>query len=250
MYRVRRVKCDEGKPGCQRCKKFGRLCDGYKRKSTSPQPKQRTASPQMETNWASLTMLAPKPLRTLSSIAFNDEQEASYFQIFQGEIINNLTDDRESPLWHGIIRQACFEESSLFHCAIAIAALDRACKARASQSSLHFEFHHRHALQQYGYSLKELRKVIARGDSCIRTTLIASLLIFCFQNFHGDIRMALNNARTTIDLMYNWISTQANPSTRIGYSPVPNVVENELVETFTRLDWQLVNVSMKTEISI
>ncbi|ESZ95239.1 hypothetical protein SBOR_4351 [Sclerotinia borealis F-4128] len=241
--KVRRVKCDEGKPGCQRCKKFGRLCDGYERKSASPQPRARPkkASPRMETNQPSPTTLAPKPLPPSSSIAFNDEQEALYFQIFQCETINILADGRDSPLWHRIIRQACLEESSIFHCAIAIAALDQACKSRALHSSSQFEFHHRHALQQYGKSLKELQKVIARGDSCIRTTLIASLLIFCFQNFHGDIRLALNNARTTIDLMYNWISNQAGVPARIGFSPAPNIVENELVEAFTRLDGHLIN---------
>ncbi|KAH7342461.1 hypothetical protein BKA65DRAFT_292099 [Rhexocercosporidium sp. MPI-PUGE-AT-0058] len=33
--KVRRVKCDEGKPGCQRCYKFGKPCDGYEDKKAS-----------------------------------------------------------------------------------------------------------------------------------------------------------------------------------------------------------------------
>jgi hypothetical protein len=29
IIRIRRVKCDEGKPNCQRCISTGRKCDGY-----------------------------------------------------------------------------------------------------------------------------------------------------------------------------------------------------------------------------
>lgn len=29
LYRIRRIKCDEAKPSCQRCTSTGRKCDGY-----------------------------------------------------------------------------------------------------------------------------------------------------------------------------------------------------------------------------
>lgn len=221
------------------------MCDGYdERKSASfqPQTNPRRISPQTETKQSPQTVLVPKPLPLSFRITLLGEQEVVYFHIFQRETINSLADGRKSPLWHGIVRHACLEEPSIFHCAIAIAALDRACKLRASNFSLDFEFHHRYALQQYGKALKELQKVIARGDSCIRTTLISSLLIFCFQNFHGDVRFAINNVRTTIDLMYNWISSQTNIATHIGFSPAPHILEHEVVEAFARLDAHLVNV--------
>lgn len=164
------------------------------------------------------------------------------FQIFQCEI-NNLANGHISPLWHGIIRQACLKESSIFSCVIAIAALDRARKSRASNSSSHFEFHHHHALQRYGGSLEGRQKVIARGDSCIRTARIDPLLVFCFRIFDGDIRFAINGARTAIDLMYVWISHQRSVPVRIGFSPALNVVENEVVEVVAGLDWHLRNAS-------
>ncbi|KAF7916443.1 uncharacterized protein EAE97_012103 [Botrytis byssoidea] len=36
--KLRRVKCDETKPGCTRCQNFGRVCDGYELKSPSHEP--------------------------------------------------------------------------------------------------------------------------------------------------------------------------------------------------------------------
>ncbi|XMA15592.1 hypothetical protein WAI453_008383 [Rhynchosporium graminicola] len=33
--KIRRVKCDEGKPGCMRCLKFGQMCDGYEDKRSA-----------------------------------------------------------------------------------------------------------------------------------------------------------------------------------------------------------------------
>ncbi|TGO58361.1 hypothetical protein BELL_1296g00020 [Botrytis elliptica] len=197
--------------------------------------------PQIETKQSSQTILVPKPLPLSFRITLLGEQEAIYFQIFQRETINSLADGRKSPVWHGIVRHACLEEPSIFHCAIAIAALDQACKSRSLNTSSGFDFHHRHALQQYGKALKELQKVVARGDSCIRTTLISSLLIFCFQNFHGDVRLAINNVRTTIDLMYDWISSHTNTTAHIGFSPAPHILEHEVVEAFARLDAHLLN---------
>ncbi|TGO42761.1 hypothetical protein BHYA_0005g00260 [Botrytis hyacinthi] len=41
--------------------------------------------------------------------------------------------------------------------------------------------------------------------------------------------------------MYNWISSQTNTTTHIGFSPAPHILENEVVEAFARLDAHLVN---------
>ncbi|KAJ2973573.1 hypothetical protein NQ176_g6530 [Zarea fungicola] len=46
--RIRRVKCDEGKPMCKRCITSGRMCDGYNKKRPAP-PTPAEQSPQSET---------------------------------------------------------------------------------------------------------------------------------------------------------------------------------------------------------
>ncbi|KAF7909891.1 uncharacterized protein EAF01_003609 [Botrytis porri] len=236
--RIRGVKCDGAKPGCQRCKKFGCMCDGYdERKSFSFQPptNPRRVFPRTETKQSSQRILVPKSLPFSFRITLLGEQEAIYSQIFQCETINCLADGRKSPLWYEIVRHACLEEPSIFHCAIAIAALDRACKFRSSNSSSDVDFHHRHALQQYEKALKELQKA-SLVFALPSPPLTSPLLMFSFQIFHGDVRLAMRNVRTTIDLMYNWISSQTDTTTHIDFSPAPHILEHEVVGPFARLD--------------
>ncbi|KAM3495928.1 hypothetical protein MY3957_000848 [Beauveria namnaoensis] len=45
---IRRVKCDEAKPMCNRCMTSGRMCDGYKSPPQKPKPSKQTASTASE----------------------------------------------------------------------------------------------------------------------------------------------------------------------------------------------------------
>lgn len=97
------------------------------------------------------------------------------------------------------------------------------------------EEHHQYALQKYGNALKGVQKVIfARKDS-MRIALIASLLIFCFENFHGDIQNAISNVKSAVEFMYSWLEKHAHNSKFKVFSPAPILVEDELVITFFRL---------------
>jgi hypothetical protein len=140
-------------------------------------------------------------------------------------------------LWKRIVLQACHEETSILNCTVAIAALDRACRDAGSKSSSRAsEAHHRYALSQYGKALKGVREAISSGKDALRTALIAALLIFCFENFHGDVRLALINVRRAQELMHNWLESKGESATPRGFSPAPFVIEDEMVQAFAKLD--------------
>ncbi|TEY71535.1 hypothetical protein BOTCAL_0091g00200 [Botryotinia calthae] len=47
---VRRVKCDEGRPSCQRCISTGRKCDGYEKESSDSPARSDSSSHDNETS--------------------------------------------------------------------------------------------------------------------------------------------------------------------------------------------------------
>lgn len=109
------------------------------------------------------------------------------------------------------------------------------------------------ALQQYGKALQGLRDVVSKRRDGLRTALIASLLIFCFENFHGDFRLALTNIQSALDLMHNWLASHITSLSRRGFSPHPHIVEDELVAAYARLDVHLmcwIDVPMMQRTSI
>jgi len=188
--------------------------------------------------------LEPEPCPTglPISIPFQDEEEARYFRFFYHETADALAGGFDIPLWKRTVFQACYEDQAILQCTIAIAALDRACRDASSNSSPKAsKAHHRYALSQYSRSLRGVREAISEGKDSLRTTLIASLLIFCFENFHGDVRLALSNIRSAQGLMHSWLESKGGSAAPRGFSPAPYVIEDELVGVFAKLDVHLLS---------
>ena len=235
---MRRVKCDETAPNCMRCSRSGRTCDGYDR-NINP-PARRPARKPLPLRRILLPIVrGPEP--SLSnvpiSMSFQDDLEARYFRFFYQETADALDGGFDGPLFKTIVLKACHDQPCILHGTVAIAALDRACKERSSSPSKSSEDHHRYALCQYSKALKGVREAISEGMDSLRTTLIASLLIYCFENFHGDTRLALTNVQGAVKLMHAFLESYGGP--RGGLSPAPDVVEDCLVQAFARLDVHL-----------
>jgi len=95
------------------------------------------------------------------------------------------------------------------------------------------ESHHQYALQQFG---KALRETIQNGKHAIRTSLIVSLLIYCFENSHGNPQQAGKHIYTALKMMRSDILFTSHPNHNLLMSsPAPRFIEDEIVTTYTRL---------------
>lgn len=176
------------------------------------------------------------------SISFQDDHQERYFHLFRNETAIELSGGFGSELWSRLVPQACHGEPCILHCAVALSALSKAFKLGRSPAHYHTsEPHHEYALQQYSKALRGVREVIAKGKDSLRTVLIAALLIFCFENFHGDVRLALTNVQSAVELMHDWLAENAVRSISQGLSPSPSVIEDSIVTAFTRLDIHLMS---------
>lgn len=228
-----------------RCKKFGRICDGYEIKKTTFRPS-LPRKPKTVTGPRSLLPIGLAPIQYSSpvpiTISFQDELQERYFHLFHSETASEISGGFGSELWGRLVPQACHDEPCILHCAVGLSALSKAFKSRSSKTLYHTaEPHHQYALQQYGKALKGIREVIARGGNSPRTVLIAALLIFCFENFHGDVRLALTNVQSAVELMHDWLGNNVPRSKSPGLSSTPSFVEDSIVTAFTRLDVHLLS---------
>ncbi|KAF8858795.1 hypothetical protein BDZ45DRAFT_743006 [Acephala macrosclerotiorum] len=242
--KIRRVKCDERRPGCLRCEKFGRGCDGYEPQNAPSKP-EKTSKPIAKIH--SLLPVALAPAISLSRVQITvqcqDEQEEQYLRFFHAETAGALSGGFDNSLWNSIVPQACNEEPCIRHIAVALAALDKSCRAKSMKCPLlTSEEHRQYALQKYSTAIQEVREVLRDRRDSLRTVLIASLLIFCFESFHGDIRLALTNVHMAVELMYAWLSDFNGVA--IGparFSPAPHIIEDDLVSAYTRMDVHLLS---------
>ena len=122
--RIRRVKCDEAKPACLKCKSTGRRCDGYSTSSPEGQDPPHshfannpTCRMSLEQNMASLCIRN----RLLDFPGSKDEHRAIDF--FYRQTAPILAGYFDSDFWRVTLPQAGCSEPCIQHAMIALASL-------------------------------------------------------------------------------------------------------------------------------
>jgi hypothetical protein len=119
---MRRVKCDEEKPFCIRCRNFKVKCDGYPTQFNSCYERALSEVPALLPKTAT-QVTQPQILPEPSMLVFGDDAEEQYFAFFRDKTSFEMV-----PYFHSssreIILQAC-DNLSIRHGVIAIAALHR-----------------------------------------------------------------------------------------------------------------------------
>jgi hypothetical protein len=154
--------------------------------------------------------------------------------------VPQLTGPFSSSLWAKIILQACCDEQFVKETVVAITALNKShdvalrtpIRSTSKEESLkHYEL----ALMQYGKAIRAMRKTLSKNEQHLQNALLACLLVFCFESFQGNQDLAISYAQSGCKLLQE-NSQSDNPLT-------PNMVEDELVRVFSRLDLQVMTVA-------
>ncbi|KAF2201165.1 hypothetical protein GQ43DRAFT_46309 [Delitschia confertaspora ATCC 74209] len=190
--RIRRVKCDEAKPHCQRCTSTGRKCDGYTQISQSRSPSQETQ----------IVLLKPPHSPTFSPLQSDEEQLS--FQFFLQHSTIEFSGLFESPFWQRHILQASHTYPAIRHAVIGIGAMHRkyiegsrtVVPDDASDRQLHF------ALEQYNKAIREILQSSQPTSISDKVTMMVACILFnslaCLQ---GHQSMALEHLRNGLRLL-------------------------------------------------
>ncbi|KAN0098227.1 hypothetical protein V8E51_013890 [Hyaloscypha variabilis] len=278
----RRVKCDETRPQCNKCVRSGRQCDGYPayrrtvevaipiapRPGTSTASIISTSSSSSSSPPKSTELVTRRPPRSVpakprtstvkflsqtttykpSGLAFN-AQEGQYFQVFQKHTASELSGFFDSEFWTRSVLQESHSEASIRHAVVALGALYKTLE-KASESppsspdnntfdsaTNHYNF----ALQQYGKALTRLRESLENQETRSQRTILISIVLFtCFQSFTGDHKAAIFQIQSGLGLLEERRQESRQPLIRRK----DDVVEDELVQMFTRLAIQAKSYDM------
>lgn len=227
--KARHIRCDESRPTCTRCIDSRRECRYH-----DPQPAAKYAVPQKK--------LLPKgDLSThalwspTSGSRIQNERDHRYFKSFEHDLAPELPSGFKSNLWSQLVLQAA-ESEPIFRLTVATAALREAVYNPWPSELENIASHRQYALTQYSAALKSVRKSLSEGKDFLRTALISSLLIFCFENMLGDTERAVRNVQSALHIIHEQFEKQRKASS--GFQP-PNFslpVEEEIVSAFMRLD--------------
>ena len=96
--------------------------------------------------------------------------------------------------------------------------------------------HHRNALRQYSEAIKHMRVAAASGKQEIRTAILASLIIICFEAWNGNQELAVGQILTGVRLLTALREEAAGKREALGLSALKNkVTEDALVRMYGNL---------------
>jgi hypothetical protein len=164
------VKCDEGKPYCERCGTTGRKCDGYEPEPHKLEFISRSSS-------SALT-------RSPSFELLGNEKERRSFHFFLTRTAPQLSAFYGEPFWSHLILQASHYEPSIRHAITALGSLHERFEdedgfvSRRNTDQSYDSF----ALQEYGLAIQALVKPFSRNQpQAIDVCLTSCILFACFE---------------------------------------------------------------------
>lgn len=191
--RIRRIRCDEQKPACNRCYSTGRKCDGYVR--TLKDEKSNCKS-GLSGNIGSKTL--PTQLRL--ALPRKNPQELRSFRHYLDVTAIAIAGVFEIDFWLTFVPRACHFDTAIWHAVVSLGAVHEvSISNRGNTAKNGTEF----ALQQFNTAINQLIRPLASGDIVVEKwrALTASVIftyLCSFQGLHTESSMHLAAAKKLI----------------------------------------------------
>ncbi|KAH7139380.1 hypothetical protein B0J11DRAFT_516671 [Dendryphion nanum] len=239
--RIRRVKCDETKPECNRCTKTGRTCAGYKHAAKS-----RDQSPAAAASFRNPSFLVVPQKASPSTIPRNPSRSISpeasenrSFFYFQTHTLPKWTEFFDSELWSQKILQLSHTEPAIKHGILALSTLHERFESTTpifTASSKDFAF------VQYSQAVthsNDLLKAHAQGRADLEKVLIACIIFTCYENLAGNYREANMH-------LLNGLRILKSHRTQIPQYAQTTAVQESIANVLYRFDLQAMTFSDNT----
>ncbi|CEL05093.1 hypothetical protein ASPCAL06213 [Aspergillus calidoustus] len=235
--RVRKVKCDESFPVCQRCLSTGRVCDGYgvwggggNDYGRRPSPKSPPATPNYP------------PLACISTCAANTDEKAS-FDWFRRRTMVKIPGSYLSDFWTTILLQASQSDQAVWHSILALST--------THQSGFVQNFPSQRSTQEQS-TLRHLIRAVrhlgphfsVRDKASCRVILIVCLVFVVLDLLRGHFASAQVHLRNGLNILAQTQSSSigaadpdsdCSPTSSYAYEPI----DVSIGEAFFRLHIQL-----------
>ncbi len=245
--KIRRVKCDETKPSCNRCTSTGRKCDGYEFGRDQP------------SSSAALTVPCPPKLQATQpqlflpsslSVTFpGSAKERRIFHYFQIHTIPAFAGASELDFWKNLVLKVGHQEPVVRNAIVALGALHEDYQKRNGRYSqdMNTDASYQEALSLYGKALHQLNARLYEGTRTTATlALISSILFTCFEvlrrnNMSAIIHYSAGMKELTRQIKKTPQGGEASSqslSTLPEFRPMPQSELDVLFRVFARYDIQ------------
>ncbi|KAJ6044702.1 hypothetical protein N7460_006057 [Penicillium canescens] len=226
--KIRRVKCDEGRPACRRCVSTSRVCDGYGIWGGGGTP---YAQPQSNRDLS--VYCTPVPVGSL-----NHDENVCFDWLIK-RTTKKFAGLFPSDFWETLIFQASAQEPAVRHAVIALSSAHRFEQYGQGTLVANKVNKERFTLQQYNKAIQYLRSNKADSSHSLRVALITCMLFVTLEYLRGQYQMGSAHLRYGMKLL----SDVSESSPRSTMAPTILCTEgdfayNALVDAYSRLGIQ------------
>ncbi|KAI8958805.1 hypothetical protein F5Y11DRAFT_359696 [Daldinia sp. FL1419] len=190
--KIRKVKCDEGKPHCRRCLSTGRRCDGYVQTAAS----------------SDLTWHRPRHLFP----GIDDVNEKRALQFFCQAAGPSLSGPMDPYFWTHLVLQFSHFEPAVRHSVVAISSLYEHIQTRPKKSA-HQLVDNKFALSHYNSAIKELKSM--NNEPLV---LLVCILFICIEFLQDNQGAAIQHCKHGVHILKK--AEVAFPWTKEYLSPI------------------------------
>ncbi|QIX02472.1 hypothetical protein AMS68_007989 [Peltaster fructicola] len=187
--KIRRVKCDEAKPFCNRCTSTGRKCDGYA--VISPTSSKSPTTPSLSV--------------ALAFDVSTDALEKRTFDFFRTRTVPCVSGYFSDSVWDRLVLQVCHSEPAVRHAVNALGALheERFLRQNANQGGVDVSLvQTSFPLKQYSKALSGLQALLNTKNVCLDLVILCSILCIHFEALRENFTPALIHADNAIRLLH------------------------------------------------
>lgn len=236
--RIRKVKCDEARPACNRCTKAGRTCDGY-RDSTPPTTGGKAlairSTGHASTGHASTSSSLESVRVSLPSwMAGADPRETTAFDFYVRRVAPVLAGEFDSHFWEVLVPRLCQSEPAIRHAVFSLGAVYRAVdESGMSMPPLPGDPATTFPVAAYNRAISALLSLDTGRTSGQEPTviyLLTCILFVCIEFLFGNIRSSHSHINQGRQILARLDEASARHS-----SPQMEMIRRNLVPIYSRL---------------
>lgn len=226
IHRARKVKCDELKPVCDRCRSTGRVCDGYGIWGGG-------GNSYAERYCTKLGTTPPTSNLYCSSVL--GFEEGRHLQWFQDKVVQGISGLYGADFWTTLILPSFTDEPAIAHAIIALSSAHR------ETMGFHEKQQEEFTLQQYTKAIGHLRPLLANENrTSIMVVLVACLLFILLEYTRGCRANAAVHLRNGLRLLKDVHSGSTNSvhGVLIIKPPLTTLADRAILRCFATLHVQ------------
>lgn len=236
---MRKVKCDEGRPACQRCVSAGRICRGYgiwgggSNHSTDRQ--------LVFVNSGSALVHVPESLSLLVVSA----AEQDCLDWFKRRTVNKLQATFMSGFWNVLLFQASFDEPAVLNAVLALSSWHKGGTTSIENRSVHRPTYippngqESFTLQHYVKAIGLLEPhFLAHDKASLRVALITCLMFISLDLLRGHFETARLHLRNGLSILKQLQILFSGKDAVLRLDPLCELTDSWIAEAFSRFHLQ------------